>query len=82
MLLPVIEITDPTLTSRPPAAPISSAEASAIGVRVAPTSGSNPVVTAAARVITEVTTSRVATNANGTSRRGLVASPAGMPVTS
>ena len=82
MLLPVVEMTDPRLTSSPPAAPISSAEASAIGVRVAATSGSTPVATAAVSVITVVTMRMVATKANGTSRRGFEASPAGTPVTS
>lgn len=82
MLLPVIETTEPTLTSSPPNAPMMSADASAIGVLLAPTSGSRPAATVAASVITAATMRITATNANGTSRRGFDASPAGTPVTS
>lgn len=82
MLLPVIDTTEPTLTSSPPKAPITSAEASAIGVRVAVRSGNRPAATAAASVITPEAIRMVAMNANGTSFFGFDASPAGTPVTS
>ena len=55
---------------------------SASGVRDAATSGSMPVATTEVSVITRPTVTIVMTKANGTSRRGLDASPAGTPVTS
>ena len=82
MLLPVIEITEPIEIIAAPPAPMKIAAASAIGVRVAAASGRMPVATSEVSDITTETMISVATNANGTSRRGLAASPASTPVTS
>ena len=82
MLLPVIDTAEPIETISAPAAPRKSAAPSASGVRLAPRSGSTPVATSDVSDITTDTVISVATNANGTSRRGLAASPASTPVTS
>ena len=82
MLLPAIEMAEPMETSSAPAAPRKIAAPSANGVRLAPRSGSTPVATSDVSDITTDTVMSVATNANGTSRLGLAASPASTPVTS
>ena len=81
-LLPVIETTEPALMSNAPAAPMNSNEASASGVFDAARLGSVPIATICASVMMAVTAMIVATKANGTCRRGSVASPAGTPITS
>jgi hypothetical protein len=82
MLLPVIDTADPTLMIKAPIAPMKIAAPSASGVADWATSGRTPVATTEVSVITAATVRIVITKANGTSRRGLAASPAGMPVTS
>ena len=82
MLLPVIETTAPIEIIAAPPAPRNSAAPSASGVRVAATSASTPVATSEVSDITIDTMIRQATNAKGTSLRGLDASPASTPVTS
>ena len=82
MLLPVIDSTAPTLTTSAPSAPMKTVAPSASGVRVAARSGSKPVATTEVSDMTAVTVTIVMTNANGTSRLGFAASPAGTPVTS
>ena len=81
-LLPVIETTDPALMTSAPAPPMNSSDASASGVFDAGKSGSVPRATICASVMTAVTARIVATNANGRCLRGLLASPAGTPMTS
>ena len=81
-LLPVIEITEPTTIISAPPAPMKSSAASASGVADAARFGSVPTATTCASVMTIVTTTMVMTSANGTWRRGLLASPAGTGTTS
>src|SRR5258708_33150006 len=81
MLFPSVDRTAPIVITAAPVAPIIRAAASASGVFEAARLGSVPSATIWASVRTAVTTTIVVIKANGTARRGSLASPAGKGAT-